>query len=128
MVLFESGNLATFKDLFFNVSIPVSEGLASAAQLIQLIGGALMILGLFNSLSSFVLLATFCVLTFVSGTGRIVSENETTFLFALLSLFFLLTGAGRLSLDHLLTLNRSEDRAETGLAASRKFGRYVSKS
>jgi putative oxidoreductase len=97
-------------------------------KLIELIGGAFLILGLFTRLVTVLLFLTFVFITFVMGQGKIFTENQHPFLLALLSLLFFFTGAGRMSLDHLIFINRKEDKKDAGTSVNKQFGRYVSKS
>jgi hypothetical protein len=62
------------------------------------------------------------------GEGKIFSDNQHPFLLSLLSLMFFFTGAGRLSIDYILFINRKEDKKDSSMSVSKRFGRYVSKS
>lgn len=126
--VFEAGNQHSFTDLPFGISLPFPETMAYAGMLVEIIGGLFLILGLFTRLMAFLLFAIFMFLTFVIGEGRILAENQASFLYALIALVFLCTGAGRLSADYVLFLNRGEDKKEQGMEVSKRFGRYVSKN
>jgi hypothetical protein len=62
------------------------------------------------------------------GEGKILGENQHPFLLAIISLLFFFNGAGRFSLDYVIFINRKEDKKDSGISVSKKFGRYVSKS
>ena len=126
--VFAVDNVDRFADLLFNMSMPFPEAMAYTGKTIELVGGLFLILGLFTRLITAVLFITFMVLTFVSGEGTFLVESQLSFLYALISLSFFFTGAGRLSIDHILYLNRGDENKETGMAVNKRFGRYVSKS
>ena len=125
--LFEVHDLNVFVDLLFNMSIPFPDAMVYSAKLVELIGGFFLILGLFTRLMTALLFITFLLLTFGLGQGKIFTENQLPFLYALISLIFFFTGAGRLSIDFILFINRKEDNNDSNAPVSKKFGRYVSK-
>jgi putative oxidoreductase len=126
--VFEIQDKNGFADLLFNMSIPFPEAMAYTGKLIELIGGFFLILGLFTRLMTAMLFITFICMTFVLGDGKILTDNQVPFLYALMSLLFFFSGAGRLSIDYILFINRNDENKDTGMAVSKRFGRYVSKS
>lgn len=126
--LFESHDMGVFSDLLFNMSIPFPEAMAYTGKVIELAGGLLLIVGLFTRLVTALLFVTFLLVTFGLGEGKIFSDNQLPFLYALISLIFFFTGAGRLSIDFILFINRKEDSKDSNVSIGKKFGRYVSKS
>lgn len=126
--LFETHDMSVFTDLLFNMAIPFPEAMAYTGKLVELMGGVFLILGLFTRLTTALLFFTFMFITFYLGEGKIFSDNQLPFLFGLISLTFFFTGAGRLSIDFILFINRKEERNESSTQVSKKFGRYVSKS
>jgi uncharacterized membrane protein YphA (DoxX/SURF4 family) len=126
--LFETHDMTVFSDLLFNMSIPFPEAMAYTGKLIELLGGFFLILGLFTRVMTALLFLTFMFITFGLGEGKIFADNQLPFLFALISLVFFFTGAGRLSIDFILFMNRKEDNNDSGISVSKRFGRYVSKS
>jgi putative oxidoreductase len=126
--LFESHDMKELIALLFDMAIPFAEAMAYTANLVELGGGFFLILGLFTRIITALLFCTFMFNTFVLGDGRIFTENEHPFLLAMISLLFFFTGAGRFSIDYILSVNRREDNNDSGLSVSKKFGRYVSKS
>lgn len=126
--LFETQDMGVFTDLLFNMSIPFPEAMAYTGKLVELIGGAFMILGLFTRLVTVLLFITFMFITFGLGEARIFSDNQLPFLYALISLLFFFTGAGRLSIDYILFINKKDDKQDHPVAVSKRFGRYVSKN
>ena len=126
--LFESKDMSVFSDLLFNMAIPFPEAMAYTGKLIELIGGFFLILGLFTRIVTALLFVTFIFITFSVGEAKIFSDNQLPFLYALISLLFFFTGAGRLSIDYILFVNRKEDKKDSSTTVSKQFGRYVSKS
>lgn len=126
--LFETHDMSVFTDLLFNMAIPFPEAMAYTGKLVELMGGFFLILGLFTRVTTVLLFCTFMFITFYLGEGKIFSDNQLPFLFALISLIFFFTGAGRLSIDFILFINRKEDKKENNVSVSKRFGRYVSKS
>jgi putative oxidoreductase len=126
--VFESHDMNGFADLLFNMSIPFPEAMAYTGKLVELTGGFFLVLGLFTRLMTALLFLTFIFITFVMGEGKFLTDNQLPFLYALISLLFFFTGAGRLSIDYILFINRNDDNKDAGMAVSKRFGRYVSKS
>ena len=124
--LFERYDMNVFSELLFNMAMPFPEAMAYTGKIVELIGGVFLILGLFTRLMTAILFATFMTITFAVGEGKIFSDNQLPFLYALISLTFFFTGAGRISIDFILFMNRKEDNQEG--VGSKGFGRYVSKS
>lgn len=126
--VFERQDMSGFTDLLFNLSIPYPEALAYAGKVVELVGGVFLIFGLFTRLVTALLFLTFLFITFGLGEGKIFTENQLPFLFALVSLIFFFTGAGRLSVDYILFVNRKEEKKDNPTSISKRFGRYVSKN
>jgi len=68
----------------------------------ELIGGILLVFGLFTRLAAIILIGPMIYITFFLGHGKIWYEDQYPFLFILLGLVFFFMGGGRLSLDQLL--------------------------
>ena len=126
--LFENQEMSNVSDLLFNMSIPFQEAMSFTTKLVELAGGAFLVLGLFTRLMTAVLFLSFIFLTFVMGEGKIFAENQLSFLFAMIALAFFFSGAGRLSIDYILFINRKDDHTDSNLSVGKQFGRYVSKS
>ena len=77
---------------------------------LHLLGGTMIILGLFTRLSSLVQIPILLGAVFIVNAKKAFSINETDLLFSIviliLLLFFLLEGGGRLSLDHYFFKNK----------------------
>lgn len=72
----------------------------------ELIAGIFFILGFLTRVASLLIIATMIYITFFLGHGKIWYEDQYPFLFILLALVFLFTGAGRISLDNFLFKNK----------------------
>lgn len=126
--VFQEHEMQGFRDLLVGMSMPFPEAMPYVGKLIEIGCGMLLILGLFTRLATALLFMTFIFITFIMGEGRIFSDDELPFLFALVSLLFFFTGSGRLSIDFVLFANRKEDKKDGGAAVSKQFGRYVTKN
>jgi putative oxidoreductase len=126
--VFQQHEMQDFGDLLLRMSMPFPEAMPYAGKLIEIGCGLLLILGLLTRLATALLFITFIFITFIMGEGRIFSDNELPFLFALVSLLFFFTGSGRLSIDFVLFANRKEDKKDAAAAVSKQFGRYVTKN
>ncbi len=126
--LFEIQSMDGFTGLLLNMSLPFQEAMSYTGKVVELAGGLLLILGLFTRLMSALLFLNYGFITFIMGTGKIFTADQHPFLLALFSLLFFFAGAGRVSIDYILFINRKEDKHGSGLAVHKKFGRYVSRS
>jgi len=68
----------------------------------ELVGGILLVLGLFTRLAALILIGPMIYITFFLGHGKIWYEDQYPFLFILLGLVFFFMGGGRISVDNLL--------------------------
>jgi putative oxidoreductase len=126
--VFATRDMDGFADLLFNMSVPYPAAMAYTGKVVQLTGGFFLILGLFTRLMTVLLFITFIFIAFVLGEGKIFTDNQLPFLYAMMSLLFFFSGAGRLSVDYILFINRKEEKSDSATAVSKRFGRYVSKS
>jgi putative oxidoreductase len=79
----------------------------------ELFGGIFLILGLLTRLSAFLIMFTMLVACFVVDKGDVFGEGEMTFGYSIVMLTILLSGPGKLSLDHLISsqfLNKNKLR------------------
>lgn len=81
---------------------PAPQVFAWAAALAETVGGALLAIGLFTRPASFFVLWTMASAFFIRHAADPFLQAEKAYLYGGIALFFLLTGAGRFSLDHLL--------------------------
>ncbi len=82
-------------DLFKGVTGPFMAYLGKA---LELIAGAMFILGFRTRLASLITVGTFLYITFIIEAGKFWYENQHPFLFALLGAMFFFTGPGSWSL------------------------------
>jgi uncharacterized membrane protein YphA (DoxX/SURF4 family) len=76
---------------------------AYAGKIAELLAGIGFLLGLFTRLASLAAIAAFAGIIFILGDkGKIFEGDQHPFLFILLSLIFLFTGPGALSLDGMM--------------------------
>ncbi len=66
---------------------------------VELVGGLLLVFGIFTKLSSLVLMLDMLFITFVIGHGKIWYEDQHPFMFVLFFAFFLVCGPGKWSVD-----------------------------
>lgn len=126
--LFETNDMNGFADRLLELAIPFPGVMAYAGKIAEFIGGFFLVLGLFTRLMTALLFVTFIFITFIMGEGKIFTDDQHPFLLAMISLLFFFTGAGRLSFDYILFINRKEEKKDAVTSVSKRFGRYVSKS
>jgi putative oxidoreductase len=76
--------------------------LVYAGKTSELIGGVLLLLGLFTRVAAIILIATLAYIAFFVGKGKVWYEDQHPFLFVLLFAVIFFTGAGKYSLDNIL--------------------------
>jgi len=90
-----------------NVPFPYLAGYA--AKTIELIGGICLILGLFTRWATPPLIIIMCGVIYTANNGNIF-EGEAPFLFLLLFTLFLVNGAGKWSVDHLIKTRLTQNK------------------
>jgi len=80
-------------------SFPAPMALAYLGKLSELIGGILLLLGLYTRLGTLIIMGTMLFIAFVIGHGKIWYEDQYPFLFGLLALVIFFNGPGAWSLD-----------------------------
>ena len=65
----------------------------------ELLGGILLMLGLFTRIACVIIVCTMAYIAFLVGHGKIWYEDQYPFLFVLFGFVFIFTGPGSLSLD-----------------------------
>ena len=68
----------------------------------EFIAGILLLFGILTRIACLIVIATFAYITFFIGHGKFWMDDQHPFLFILLALVFIFTGAGRISLDNKL--------------------------
>jgi putative oxidoreductase len=69
----------------------------------ELFGGIMLLLGLFTRLGAFLIMVTMLVATITAAKGDIFGDGEITFLYTIVCLVLIFIGAGKYSLDYLLS-------------------------
>lgn len=65
----------------------------------ELVGGILLLLGLFTRAGALIIAFTMAYIAFFVGGGKVWYEDQHPFMFVLLALVFFFTGPGQISLD-----------------------------
>ncbi|MEO3811773.1 DoxX family membrane protein [Sphaerisporangium sp. B11E5] len=116
----ESGLNAT-QEQFARMDAPAAPLWAAGTMLIELIGGALMVAGLFVPACGIILfLEALAVFILVSGdVGLPLTGGDINLIVALgaASVLLAVVGAGRLSVDHLVVIRRREAEVDAEMAA-----------
>lgn len=68
----------------------------------ELVGGILLLIGLFTRFASLILVGTMAFITFFIANGKVFSNDQHPFLLVLLGLVFFFMGGGKWSVDNLL--------------------------
>lgn len=106
MEMFNAETMAGYEQWLTDKSVPLPLIMAYAGKIAELLGGVLLIIGLFTRAASLFLMITMAVITFIMVGGGI---RDTTFILLLLYAVFLFTGGGRYSMDALLRKKFSPD-------------------
>jgi len=78
------------------------EWMVYAGKVAELLGGILLILGLFTRIASILLMTTMMYICFIIGSGRVWYEDQHPFLFELFGIIFIITGPGNWAVDNLI--------------------------
>lgn len=89
-------------DWLTDIHLPAPVFMAYLGKATELIGGILLIIGLCTRLAAMALVITMSVIIFLMGKGNIFGDEQLPFLFLLLFVSFIFSGAGKWSLDSLL--------------------------
>ncbi|GAA1276189.1 hypothetical protein GCM10009677_32270 [Sphaerisporangium rubeum] len=124
----ESGLNAT-QEQFARMDAPAAPLWAAGTMLIELIGGALMVAGLFVPACGIILfLEALAVFLLVSGdVGLPLTGGDINLIVALgaASVLLAVVGAGRLSADHLIVIRRREAEADAEMTADVEADRVI---
>jgi putative oxidoreductase len=106
--VFSSEKMTMYTGWFTDKHYPQPAFWAYAGKLAELLAGIGFVLGLFTRLSSIAAILAFTGIIFMVGyKGKIFEGDQHPFLFILLSLVFIFTGPGALSLDALFFKKRN---------------------
>ncbi|MBC7949765.1 MAG: DoxX family protein [Chitinophagaceae bacterium] len=84
-----------------DLGFPAPKQMATIGKVIELVGGAFLIIGLLTRITTVFLIVTMSVITFFMGKWDLLS-SDSSWLLLLLFLCVLFTGPGRWSLDYFL--------------------------
>lgn len=73
----------------------------------ELLSGILLLLGLLTRIACIILICTMVYIAFFLGNGKIWYDDQYPFLFALFGLVFIFTGPGALSVDKMISGNKT---------------------
>ncbi len=97
------GGVAGFTQNVANMGIPAAQLLGPLAVFAESAGAILLAIGLLTRPAAFLLVCTMAVAVFKVHGGQGFSAQEAAWLYLVPSLFFLLKGAGKWSVDALLS-------------------------
>lgn len=107
--LFDNDKIIGYTQWLTDTNFPMPKIMTYVGKTTELIGGLLLILGLFARIVSIPLIINMIVVTFYLGEGKILTADQHPFLFILLFLIFLSVGGGKWSLDYLI-FNRAKQK------------------
>ena len=99
--IFSEDKMKGYIDWLTDLNFPAPDVMAHIGKLCELIGGLLMTLGLFTRLAAIPLIITMIVIGFIMGEPEFLAADGSILLL-LIFFHFLLTGPGKISLDHVL--------------------------
>jgi putative oxidoreductase len=115
-------NLATVTEYFTELGIPAPALQAPFVSLVELIGGALVLVGLATRLAAVPLIGTMVVALITAKASDISSFSDLIgtieFCYAALLAWLAAAGAGKISLDHVIARRASPSATRDMLAAS----------
>lgn len=100
--IFSTEKMAPYSEWNSIKSLPGSKFMPYLGKGVELVGGIFLMLGLLTRLATVSVAIVFLFICFVIGKGEYYYGDGYPFLFALLSLVFFFTGAGKTSLDYIL--------------------------
>lgn len=68
----------------------------------ELVGGILLLIGLFTRVASLIVVGTMAYIPFFIGNGKVFTNDQHPFLFVLLGLVYFFVGGGKWSIDNFL--------------------------
>lgn len=107
--VFDSDKITGYSQWLTDIEFPWPMIMAYLGKGSEFVGGVCLILGLFTRFACIPMIITMLVITFFLGEGRIFTDEQHPFLFALLCAVFFFVGAGKWSLDYLLSLKRGQE-------------------
>ncbi len=106
--IFDSEKMNEYSKWMTDLKFPAPAFMAYLGKGSELIGGILLLIGWLTRPAAIILAITMSAIAFGMGHGRIFTEDQHPFLFVVLSMVFVFTGAGRYSIDRYLDKTISE--------------------
>ncbi len=100
--IFDSEKMNEYSKWMTDLKFPAPAFMAYLGKGSELIGGILLLIGWLTRPAAIILAITMSAIAFGMGHGRIFTEDQHPFLFVVLSMVFVFTGAGRYSIDRYL--------------------------
>lgn len=97
------GGLEQFTGFVASLGVPAPSVMAFLAAFAESFGAILLAIGLLTRPAAFLIVATMAVAVFGAHKGAAFSVQEAAWLYLVPALFFLLKGAGRWSLDRIVS-------------------------
>lgn len=97
------GGLAQFTELVASLGVPAPHVMAFLAAFAESFGAALLALGLLTRPAAFMIVCTMSVAIFGALSGQPFAKQELAWLYFFPALMFLLKGAGRWSIDSMIS-------------------------
>ena len=97
--VFEAGKIKEYAGWEPIKSFPAPMALAYLGKFCELMGGILLLLGLFTRVATLIIMVSMLFIVFAIGHGKIWYEDQYPFLFGLLALVIFFNGPGAWSLD-----------------------------
>ncbi len=89
-------------DWLTDIHFPAPVFMTYLGKTAELVGGLLLIIGLFTRLAAIILVINMSVIVFVLGKGNIFGDEQLAFLLLLLFISFIICGGGKWSLDRMV--------------------------
>ena len=100
MQAFRPDEMKDYTPWLADLHVPMPDIMPYVGKATELLGGICLVLGLFTRVATIMLILNFTFISFVMGHGKIFTDSQHAFMFALMSLIFFFVGPGRWSLDN----------------------------
>ena len=100
--VFDTDQMKGYEQWLGDLHFPNPSLMAYLVKGTELAGGVLLTLGFLTRLAALALAMTMAVITFGMGKGKILTDDQHAFLFVVICVLFIFTGAGKWSLDRLI--------------------------
>ncbi len=104
--VFDAEKMNGYSKWMTDLRFPATALMAYLGKGSELAGGILLLIGWLTRPAAILLAITMLSVAFGMGHGKIFTDDQHPFLFVVLSLVFVYTGAGKYSVDHYLYRNK----------------------